>query len=333
MLRLWPSARAAIGVRLQAAISLGIRMPEVAAMLPPLLMRAYRPWSADDRAQTEVLVREFGRYFAHDFGPVFGRDFARDFARDFVRYFGRDLARDFVLDFVRDFVRDFGRNLVRYFERHFARYFVRDLGRDFVRDFVRFFGQYFVRLFSRYFGRYHGRDFGRDFIRGLGLSRYALAIPSLPAFALLEASSVAGRASPRAALAHGSIPEGVPLLALFRTACRASFAPADARQRDAVARACDEFEGDALWPALARHVARISTAEDRALLLELARHPERRPAPLSWGLRHYVRGDLVLDNDSVVTLDELCARAKLSPLPLLDEMPEEIEVEIPFDDA
>jgi len=118
----------------------------------------------------------------------------------------------------------------------------------------------------------------------------------------------------------------VSLLALFRAACQASFAPDDAGLRKVVATACDLFDGDPLWPALARHVARISTAEDRALLVELARHPEKRESRLSWGLQYYVRGDLVLDDDSVVTLDHLCAEAGLEPLPLLEEMPDELDI-------
>jgi hypothetical protein len=194
-------------------------------------------------------------------------------------------------------------------------------------------GPDFGRYFSWHFGRYFGPDFGRDFIRRAlhfaqfsGLSEALLEAPWLPTFAVLDASSMAGRAAPRAALAHGRTADGVPLLALFRAACQASFAPDDAGLRDAAARSCDAFDGDPLWPALARHLARISTAEDRALLVELARHPERREPPLSWGLQHYVRGDLVLDDDSVVTLDELCARAGLAALPLLEDMPDELVV-------
>lgn len=90
--------------------------------------------------------------------------------------------------------------------------------------------------------------------------------------------------------------------------------------------AANNFDGDPLWPALARHIARMSTPEDRALLEDLVRHPEQRPAPLSWGLRHYVRGDLIFDDGSVVTLDELCAQAGVAPLPVLETMPDELDI-------
>jgi hypothetical protein len=69
------------------------------------------------------------------------------------------------------------------------------------------------------------------------------------------------------------------------------------------------------------------------LLEDLARHPEQREGPLSWGLRYYVRGDLVFDDDSVVTLDELCARAGLAPPPLLETMPDELDIPLDEDDA
>jgi len=186
--------------------------------------------------------------------------------------------------------------------------FSNELVWNFSQDFNRDSSQDFSRILTRYFGRQLVRDIGRYFGQNLGLPKLTLAAPWLPIFAVVEASSVAGRASPRAALAYGNVPVGEPLLTLFRVACQASFESGDTGRHQAAAAACDVFNGDPLWPALARHIARISTGDDRALLMELARHPERREPPLSWGLQHYVRGDLVLDDDSVVTLDELCAQ-------------------------
>jgi len=119
--------------------------------------------------------------------------------------------------------------------------------------------------------------------------------------------------------------------------------PAERREADLIALACEaylgegdskppalpeaiaEFESDPrhdkLWPALARHVARTSTAQDRDLLEKLARNPDLRAAPLSWGLRFIVRGDVWLNDGTFVTLDELSARVGLEPLPLLEESP------------
>ena len=73
-----------------------------------------------------------------------------------------------------------------------------------------------------------------------------------------------------------------------------------------------------LWPALARYLSGCASMEDCALLDDLARHPERRTGPLSWGLQYIVRGDILLNDDSVVTLDELAVEAKQPLLPYID---------------
>lgn len=232
VLRLWPSVRAAVGVRLQTAISLGAQRSEIVAMLPPVLARVTRRWSEEDHTLWSNFDRDFVRYFGRDFVRDFGQALGRDFVRYFVRYFGRDFVgyfgRYFVRYFYPDVTQDFGRDLAKYF------------GRDLGRDFVRYFGRYFVRDFVRYFGREFVRDFSRDFAH----SEHVLGAPWLPTFAFLE---------------------------------------------------------------------------------ELARHPEQRESPLSWGLQHYVRGDLVWSDDSVVTLDELCDHAGLAPLPFLEAMPDELD--------
>ncbi|MBF0369638.1 MAG: hypothetical protein HQL52_09305 [Magnetococcales bacterium] len=75
-------------------------------------------------------------------------------------------------------------------------------------------------------------------------------------------------------------------------------------------------------------MARRSSEADRALLIDLAKHPEKREPPLSWGLQFIVRGDVWLDNnEGIVTLDELSEEAGLAPLPYLEEMPPELEVD------
>jgi len=74
-------------------------------------------------------------------------------------------------------------------------------------------------------------------------------------------------------------------------------------------------------------MARLSTPEDRALLTDLAQHPEKREPPLSWGLQFIVRGDVMLDNGSVVTLDELADEVDLPHLPYLEDLPDELEVD------
>ena len=317
-LRLWPSTRVRLGVRLQTAASLGVQTAEVIELFSSYLKLAIRSWSTKDHEH----VRDLVQYLARDFANDLGADLGACFARDFGRFFWRDHGGHYDRDFGRDAGRDFGRisrlNILQI------------LGRDFNHSSYLHFGRYFEPFFTRYFGPGFGRDqlllWLQNFSREFNISKAWLGAPWLPTLTVLETGSLAGRASPRAAIAHGRVADEVPLLALFRAACRASFAPDDASLRDATASACANFGGDPLWPALARHIARISSAEDRALLLELARHPEQRAPPLSWGLQYYVRGDLVLDDDSVVTLDELCAQAGFAALPLLEDMPDELDV-------
>jgi hypothetical protein len=116
-------------------------------------------------------------------------------------------------------------------------------------------------------------------------------------------------------------------LLLISEACRISLHPErDSGRLEELLDYSNEFL-DPLWPALARHLARRSTPEDRALLIDLAQHPEKREPPLSWGLQFIVRGDVMLDDGSVVTLDELSDELGLPHLPYLEDMPNELEVE------
>ena len=85
---------------------------------------------------------------------------------------------------------------------------------------------------------------------------------------------------------------------------------------------------DPLWPALARYVAGHPSQRDLALLEELARHPERREGVLRWGLQYFVRGDIVLDDGTVVTLDELCDELQLPRLPYVTDIPRTSSVDV-----
>ena len=48
---------------------------------------------------------------------------------------------------------------------------------------------------------------------------------------------------------------------------------------------------------------------------------------LGWGLKYYVRGDVMLGDGSVYTLDELNKKFGYDPPPYLEEMGEEVELE------
>ena len=145
-------------------------------------------------------------------------------------------------------------------------------------------------------------------------------------FTMIELFSY-GRVALPAILANYQGKSDMPIAELLRPACRKYFRP-EAEEKD-LHEALGRFpsNGDPLWPALARHVARCSTEEDRALLEQLAKTPDLREAPLRWGLQYIVRGDIVMDDGAVVTLDELAEAAGVPPLPYLEEMPEPVAME------
>ncbi|MBI2421567.1 MAG: metallophosphoesterase [Candidatus Hydrogenedentes bacterium] len=312
LLQLWPGDRRLAGLRLQALANQGIGFDGLLKSANTVL--AIPPW---DEAR-----RYFSRYFSRGFSRGLSLDLSRYFSRDFSRYFSRDISRDisrdltfyFSSNYSRNFFRDLSRGISRYSSRDISRYFSRDLSRD------------LSRYFSRGISRYLSRDFSALYLAemyGLAESDYSFMPSDLMADELF---------------CHGRI--GLPsLLTLVKVlpddlrvktlamACRLIYASSkDDIGLKSVLRSYPAHY-DPLWPALARHIAGIGTPEDRALLEDLARHPEKREGPLQWGLRYIVRGDVVLDDGTVVTLDELSAAHGLEPLPYLEEMPERFEVD------
>lgn len=158
-----------------------------------------------------------------------------------------------------------------------------------------------------------------DFQKHLDWIPHQLESLDLGRFAAIDCLSDL-RSRARAVLARGVSEKGREA-SLMSTACRLSVNPTDDTTRlDSVLAAQSDFLHP-LWPALARHVARRASAADRELLIDLARHPERCEPPLSLGLQAIVRGDLLLDDGSILTLDELADEVGLPHLPYLDEMP------------
>jgi hypothetical protein len=145
-------------------------------------------------------------------------------------------------------------------------------------------------------------------------------------FAQTEVMSF-GRVGARSLLAGTGIKNQIPEAQVLSAACRLSLHPGgdDHALNEALARY--EPDLDPLWSALARHLARRTTPEDRALLNDLAQHPEQREPPLAWGLQFIVRGDVLFDDGSVATLDELCDEAGVPRLPHLEDLPDELEVD------
>ncbi|MBF0602866.1 MAG: TIR domain-containing protein [Nitrospirae bacterium] len=276
-----------------------------------------------------------------DLARYLARDLARDRARDWARYLARDKARYLAHDRVRDLARDTERYLARDWARYLAHYLVRDRARYLARDLTYHLSRYLPRYLSRDWVRYWARDLVRDWVSYLAhdLSRYlAHEIKMDPKqnshLDLLTTEVLSpGRAGTRALLAYGRFGPYFyknehlgSEMELFRHACRLSFHQGgdDGAFRQAMAHYETLHRPEPLWSALARHVARRSTPEDRALLEDLARHPEKREGRLQWCLRAYIRGDLVTPEGEWMLLDDLLKRLDIEPPPYLEEMPDEL---------
>ncbi len=327
LLRLWPSRRSRVAISLQTLVSVRGSVEALQQVASARLLIEVASQTALEKFARKDVFRDFVRSFGQGAVRLFGRDYGADFSRDFVQNLVLNLGWDFGLPSRLTFRRDLVGN------------FVRDWVSDFGQDFVGDFGQDFVEGSIWEFVRDWAWDFGQDFVRDLGqISSIDAALRRSwhldetlftgtwwSVFLKLELASVAGRCSVRSVLASdllGPIAAPSSELGLFRLACRASLRPeADASALEA---ALAGYSGDPLWPALARHLSRRSTADDRALLEDLARHPEKREGVLSWCLRYYVRGDVMLQDGTVLTIDELCHQLGIDPPPLLEDLPDEL---------
>jgi hypothetical protein len=164
---------------------------------------------------------------------------------------------------------------------------------------------YWTRRLARYLSRTLAQYLGYEQIPGWAADWMGV-----------ELSSV-GRAWTRSVIAQ-SEPSQEPRYRLMRAACLASLNPDSNRPLLDEALSAYPKEEEPLWPALARHIAHCSTMEDQLLLIDLAKHPEKRDEPLLSGLKYYVRGDLVFDDGSEMTLDALCQQLGLQALKYLD---------------
>lgn len=317
LLQVWPNDRRMLGMSLESAALGGATRRDLVKVYPSLVRRQEDARALSGRRE---LVRDLVRDLAWDLA----QDFARGSGLDTLLDLAWDLARDFAQHFARDFARELARESMRDLVRALARYLARDFARESARNFARYFARDLARNFSRHFARDVVREVAQYVVRDLAGEFVTDSKPIPPPWLTFMAHSDIvsfGRAGARVALAHcaneGSpSPQGRLLAQAARASCKGKkFIPSKIPQGL-----------DPLWPALGRHIARTSAPADRALLEDLARRPEQRQGPLAWGLQFIVRGDVLLYDGTVVTLDELADEASQPRLPYLDDMPPELEL-------
>ena len=308
LLQVWPSRRRLAGLKIQAALSIGASRGEITLLSAELLKQS--AFVSEARILASKLARKICIMLMSEMGIEFIHDLACDWARDLVCGLPNaslELLSSWSYSIGLEFFQKPGRPWCELFfgesARRIARHSDRGLNRDQFLYFKLEMGA--VEYLSSYFAcrlQLKGRAAWLE-----GFVRLLLSVWLSGARAVL------------ANVGNTGCSEG-NMLAL---ACRHSVGREN-RTKDLSA---DSSSMHPLWPALARHIARLSTPDDRALLIDLAQNPEQCEPPLSWGLQYIVRGDLLLEDGSVLTLDELADEVGLPHLPYLEEMPDELEVD------
>jgi hypothetical protein len=301
LLQLWPSRRRLLGLRLQLAAVCGATRSEIASALatelrsPPML---------------EVKTN-WRRQFNHELQDRIFKKVSDHAVRDLIR----DLAHTQAFDCAGDVLRFRDRVKGRLLAQHFRAYVRRGKRGDMN---AKSHAKKWARMIA-------GVEVKRELCQAW-TRRWSLAgnTPWLKDFARYDLRST-GRSVARATVAT-YWQAGFDMVPLLTAACRLSLNPGGKSQSFADAVASLECQVDSLWPALARHLARQSSMDDRALLIDLAQHPERREPPFCWGLQYIVRGDLLLAEGEVVTLDALCDELGLPHLPYLEELADEVDI-------
>lgn len=323
LLRAWPSRRTRLGCRLQTLLALGATRAQILEISDRLV----RPQPVD-LGTTRAIVEEAWPS-TNPFAP---RDWPVDAIREYAVVFANTVPTPHL-----------SRETAIVIGAHFARPILRDLGMDYAYGRRRAWTdtepapaadadsatsssdddgpQLRVAVRERIEAlelRYAG-DLGGAFI-----DRFGIRPAWIEDYVLLDLLSVSrGRATVAydPAVMQGEAVE--PARRLMSAACRASLRPQDERSKQRLEAELSAWDiGDPLWPALARHLGRMSTETDRALLEDRARNAQADDPRLQWALRYFVRGDVIMSNGSVLTLDEVCQDLGAKTLPFLETFDE-----------
>ncbi|MCW3097049.1 MAG: putative signal transduction protein with Nacht domain [Chthonomonadaceae bacterium] len=307
LLHLWPSERRRLTVDLQGLSSLGSQKEELKAYL----MQRQKVRSTPLPSHLD----EHSMLVAHDVAHFLSRELGRNFDQRIDRGFGREIGLALVLDLTLPhdvkFAHAIDSAIIRGLDLGLAQTLALNLGLalDRVSDHGRDVARYLAHNLVSNRDPETSLEILHDFCLG------AIFLRSL--LALIPLSRARDYTSDR-------LPMAVLIPACLASVTRGRLGTEALAQNLSTA---TERGVDPLWIALARHIARLSTPEDRALLEELAAYPEKRRGELSWALQYLIRGDVLLPDGTEVTLDELCRETDIPLYPLLEEMPPELEYE------
>jgi hypothetical protein len=318
-----------------------------------LIARDLAQFMVRDLAQNPAnyLTMDFARSFAQDFAQNYSSEWARELENRYEGAYAQDYAEDLAqgcdLDYPKDYalasrrhdlwiMSKFASSLVvsmfgSQVEDDPTVYFIKDSARNFAQEYAMETIIDSSRTSSaedavRYLGEVREQD-QAQYIAHIFANE--LKWPNLPPwfvdFLKVKMHGQFHTCALRSVLVNGTL--GRDLCSpfdLLQQACRASLRKVKVKRQ--LDKSLKQFSGIPLWPALARHIARISTEVDKKVLTDAISNPEDYPAPLSHGLACYWRGDLILTDGSELTLDELTDELGLPRLPLLEDYPADIDL-------
>lgn len=321
LLHLWPSPRRLLGITLQVAVLCGAQRSELGPLLRGLLCRPVPELTQRATRLAYQLAQDLSLNFGDSLVPELSADWAWQLAQAESDIRADLAAQDDVAGMAKVYLRDW----FRPWANHLF-HFVDGAGK--------------AQLLPRAQARMHERGLATVLrnewpYASSWAKDWACSSPPASDEELAEHWQVAPGTSWLKDLGrficHGSarfgaraltaaLTEYEPPIGLMAQACRLALCPTADSTKFSKSLSDYPAAGDPLWPMLARHLAGRSTSQDRTQLEGLVRHPEQRSGPLSWGLRYLARGDVVLHDTRIVTLDELATEAGCPPLPFLQDV-------------
>jgi NACHT domain len=287
LLNAWPCRRRVIGAFLQLMAAIGFSDDELRCAASSALRNSLvqDDWERDTARAVAAALTSTRRW-------AWGPEAARNMGRDWARYLARYLPRGWTSSLVEALSRGVGGHLGLYLPK--------------------LWNTHWARNWTRYLAQNKLTTLAGELASDWGLVDSPAPRVDQLAVALFCGSNVA---TVRTVLAEqAKYRRGA--VALIGVACQQSLAGTPGPLP------IDNEIQEPLWPALARHLSRQSTEEDRQLLNHLACHPKERNRAFGWGLKYTVGGTIRHLDGREVPFDKL-----VPGLSYLDEM----ELEIDFD--